>query len=313
MPGANITALTNSRTAEISLVKSPANRKPFATTKSENPMPIKDTLVAVLNTPAEGEEQFVASLKSAGADDARLEAAVANYRLQRGYADVVKAEDMDLVAKAAYGKKSKKKGNPFGKDDDDDDDDDEDVKKSKKSAVELTLKAAEVAALPDGIRASIELMMKSNQMLADQVKSLSGTVQELADSRDSAVLTAKAQTEFAHIPGMSHEQVGAMMKSASKAGVGDDMIKMLKTINEVSKSSGIFRMAGSAGGGNGGGASAQAKVEALAESLTLKSADGTPMSKAQKIQHVLEHTSEGKALYHDYLTENPAQRARYGF
>ena len=87
MPSNSINMLTNLGTKELSLVRRGANNKRFALTKSEDVMPLEELLKSVLETPAEGEDNLVASLKSAGADEEAI------YHIGRSMAENIDVAD----------------------------------------------------------------------------------------------------------------------------------------------------------------------------------------------------------------------------
>lgn len=97
-----INMLTGVRTDEVSLVRRGANNRRFALTKSEDrDMKFPELLQSVLATKAEGEDELVATLKSADATDEAIEVAVAQYRFQNGFKDKLSPDTFATVAKAA--------------------------------------------------------------------------------------------------------------------------------------------------------------------------------------------------------------------
>lgn len=304
--------LTQTQTHEVSLVRRGANRKVFAVTKSESFM---DPLKAVLSTPAEGEEQFVAALKSAGADQARIDASVAIYRIQKGFADKLKTEDHVAIAKSA-GLELAAKAKKADDEEDEDEEDDEDMpaflkkKKAKKSAEALALEGVSPEAAAK-IEAAFTAKSAEVTELTETVKSLSGMVKTLVEKSDTQQYVAKAARDFAHVPG-TPDEIGAVLKSAEKAGVGDVIGKLLGTVNTLVQKSALFGNVGTAGAAGTSG-DAWSKIEKLATGLTMKSESGAEMSQAQKISYVMKSTAEGRELYRQYLADNPAQRAKHNF
>jgi hypothetical protein len=292
--------LTATTTREVSLVRRGANKKRYAITKSESAMSVFE---AVLKTAAEGEEQLVESLKSAGADQKRIDAAVAAFRVTKGFSDVITPEDAELIAKAAKG-------------DEDDEDESDDLpafmkgKKSKK-----TKKSAEpdLSALDPATRAQVESVFKSNQDLTAQIGQLTNVVKGLVDSGTKQQYVAKAASEYSHIPG-TPDEIGAVLKSAHDASpeLGAGIEKLLGMVNGLVQKSAMLGSVGTPGGAGAGG-SAWSRIETMAGQLTLKSDSGVEMSKEQKVAHVIAKTAEGRQLYREYLAENPAQRAKHNF
>jgi hypothetical protein len=302
-----VTMLSNLATNEVSLVRRGANRKVFAITKSQGGTM---NLKAILDTPAEGEEKLVETMKSAGADDKRVAASVAAYRLQKGLADVLKGEDVAAVAKAAgielpvakgggqdeepgtgTASEDDKPGKPAG------------LKKAKKSAGELDL-----SGLTAEDRAQVEAVMKSQASLVEKTAQLEKLVQSISDERTTAAFVAKAE-QFKHIPGSSQE-LGAVLKSAATVDpkLGDALLGIFEKVNGLVAKSALL---GSVGvGGVTTPNSAAAKLDALIDGVVQKSAGKVSREKAYS--EVLK-SAEGKELYREYLAENPAQRARVNY
>ena len=286
--------LTHLSTLEVSSVKKPANRKRFAITKSENQMSVDTKQVVTIA--AEGETEFVATLKSEGASEDRIAAEVAIYRIKKNCADVLpqvekahKEPDGDENQGAdesddAYMKRAKKCG--F-----------EPKKKTAKSAdhQELEVMDPKVEAMFKSMNEKMELVEKSNR--------------ELTDRNQKLEYITKAEKEFPYAPG-STEENAMLLKSAHDAGpkAEEAMLSNLKRMSEfVQKNQTMMQATGIAGGANGNG-DAEAKLQALSKSITMKSEDGSPMTDAQRMVQVLK-TAEGRDLYNQYLAEHPKQHA----
>lgn len=308
MPLETIKMLSNLHTAEVSLVRRGANRKRYAITKSEEyHMPFNPkVLEAVLKTAAEGEDKLIATLKAAGADEKRIDAAVAQFRVQKGFADVVTAEDAELIAQAT-GVAKKDETDP-------DEPDDDDMPALLKKKAKKTKKSAEpdLSQLAPETRAQVEAVFKSNEALVGQVESLTGMVKTLVDNGAKSEYVAKAAKEFSHIPG-TPDEIGIVLKSAHDASpeLGAGIEKLLGMVNGLVRKSALLGSVGSTGGAGAGG-SAWERIQTLATGLTMKAGD-KDMTPEQKIAYVTEKTAEGRALYKEYLGENPAQRAKYNF
>jgi hypothetical protein len=275
--------LLHTDTLEVSNVKRAANRKKFAVSKSEISM---STVNAVISTPVEGEEQYVATLKSAGADAARIEAATAMFRLRQGYADVLKPEDLGVSTK------SKKAHEEPDGDEEMEMEEEEKAKKSKKSVVAPVSKSADLS--PE-MHARVEAVFKSNELLAQQVK-------ELTAKNELAEYTAKAEREFSHVPG-SRVELAATLKAAHDAGPDAEkrILSALSATNDIVRKSAMFQDIGTMGGG--GAADAHSKIQALAAGLTMKAENGNEMTPAQKYNYVITKTAEGRTLYNQYIEE----------
>lgn len=291
--GDQINMLSHLSTLEISNVKRAANRKRYAITKSEIEMNIKQ----VLSVAAEGEEQFVATLKSENASPERIEAATVAYRLRKNCADLLKPEDLGVVEKAHQ--------EPDGDEQGENETDEEfKARKAKKAAscksesqtgIEPGFKPAKKSEEAPVEDPRIEALFKSNQALADQVKAL-------VEKNDRLELESIAKSEFGHVPG-STEDLAKTLKAARDAGPETEKTvrAALKSINEMVSKSDHLNEVGTSGSGMAGGA--YQKIEALAEGLTMKADNGKEMTKAQKIAHVIAKTAEGRALYEQYNEE----------
>jgi hypothetical protein len=280
-----IKMLSNLSTLEVSTVKHAANRKRFAITKSETET-MSDVIKAVLGVKAEGEDQFVATLKSAGADDKRIEAATAMYRMRKGFADVLKPEDLGVTTKAHE--------EPDGDEQMEGETDEEyKARKTKKKSC----KSADQSDAP-GLVADprVEALFKSNQVLSEQVKQLVAKNQEME-------YVAKAEREFSHVPGSAID-IARTLQAAHAAGpdTAKQIESALKSVNEIVSKSAHLQEFGSTGGGMAGGA--YQKIQALANGLTMKSDKGREMTAEQKFNHVVTNTAEGRALYTQYLEEH---------
>ena len=175
-----------------------------------------EILEAVMSTPAEGEDALIETLKSAGADEDAMGAAVVQFRMQKGFKDVVPDEHFAAIAKAAgyvakaEGKKPKK--NPFAKPDEDEGD--EKVKKGLET-------------LDPEVRGTIEALFKSSKQTQDENKELRGVVKSLVDGQEEREYISKAEKQYEHVPGTSKE-IGLVLKNAH--GVSEEFGKNLEAI-----------------------------------------------------------------------------------
>ena len=281
--GDQIKMLSHLSTLEVSNVKRAANRKRYAITKSESTVDIQK----IMSVKAEGEEQFVATLKSEGATQDRIDAATAAYRIRKNCADVLKPEDMGVVAKAHK--------EPDGDEQGDDESDAEfKARKAKKS-----VKKSDVSPEMD---ARIEALFKSNADLLQKNAELAGKVETLTAKSADLEFEAVAKSEFGHVRG-SVSELAQALKAAHEAGPEAEKAirNVLKSAEEITSKSAMLHEVGSSGGGTNG--SAWQKIEALAGGLTMKSDSGKEMSKSQKIDYVVSKTAEGRALYEQYNRE----------
>ena len=283
--------LSNLKTYELTLTQRGANRRVFAIAKSAkgNVMPTKEIINALIDTPAEGEENLVATLKSAGMSQEKIDAATISLRLQAGMKDLVDTDTFDSVAKAA--------GYDFGKGKEGEDD--EDPKKKKKAKKpEGVKKSVDLDTLDPEAKAIVEGVFKSNADLVEKSAKMEETLKSLTSANEKREFVAKAAEDFSHI-NMESDALGSMLQQAD--AVGEDFSKgfnaLLKGMNEVVQKSALLQTTGSATI-SGGTADAWAKIEALAEGLVQKS--DKAMSKAEAVSVVMK-TEEGQQLYNDYL------------
>ena len=254
-------------------------------------------LKAVLETPAEGEDQFIATLKSAGmTDQAKIDAAVTKYRMQKGLADKFDDGDDDVFLKAA-GLEVTPKADPKK---------DEPAKKSDPKPDESAVAKA-VSALGPELKAILEPIIKSNAEKDVQIGELSTVVKSLQEDKVTATYVQKAD-KLDFVPGNS-EKLGLMMKSAY--GVSDDFGKQIETlfgqVNTIVEKSSLLTSAGHPFLTEG--QDAWTEIEEIAKGMVQKSSDAS-MTQAKAIDLVLK-TESGADLYRRYLKENPAQRAQY--
>lgn len=289
--GRIITKLDSLQTAELSLVRRGANNRRFAVTKGMTNMDVSEVLQSVLATEAEGEQAVIATLKSAGLEGDALDVAVAHYRLQNGFADKVDAEAFGTVAKAAGYLVEKTAPKPEKK---------EPEKKASDS----------VSHKPAGMPEEMEKVWKSQQ---DEIAALRAenetnraeleSVKKAAQRRD---YVAKCEREYAHVPGMSSEEMADMLiqaESVSKS-FAESLEKQWRETAEAVKKSALLRSSGSRGSDANGG-DAWSRMESMAKERVEKSAGKIDMAAA--VEAVM---AENPSLYEEYLAENPAQRAR---
>ena len=299
MPEKVINMLTRLDTREVSLVRRGANNKRFAFTK-EHDMKFEQLLKTVLDTEAEGEETLIATLKSAGASDDSIEVAVANFRLQAGFKDKLSKEEFAVVAKAAGFEVAKAKK----KEDEEDEDEDEDggfpfggkkKKKTDKSHLPADMPVEMRKAFNDQA-AEMEVIKKEN---ADNKAELVA----LQKSSELKEYVTKCATLYAHVPGMSTDEMGDMLQKAYEVSedFGKRLEKQWKETSGALQKSALFQNQGNAHSSHDG-SSAMGKMETIAKEYIAK--DPT-MSHDVAIGKVMQDHPE---LYNEYLSENPAQR-----
>lgn len=307
-PPLPITMLSSLNTLELTVTKRGINGKRFAMTKGGLPME-PEVLQALMSTPIEGEKDFIATLKSAGVTDQKqIDAAVASLRVQKGMKDLVPSDTMLAVAKAAgYADVAKAVTPNEGVRDDKTDAESGKVDPKTKKKDPLG-KSVNMSGMSAEDRSTLEQMFKSNQELVAKSAQLEETIKSMRDEQETKQYVAKAAADFDHLP-MGSEELGMMLKSAhaSSSDFAKGFEKLLGTMNELVKKSSMFTSMGAVAKSQSGGA--WQKIEALADGMVQKSAEGgKSLTKAQAIDVVLK-SEQGAALYREYLGDNPRQRA----
>lgn len=276
--------LSSLYTAELSLVKRGANARRYAVTKGMD-MNLQEVLQSVLSTEAEGEEALAKTLKSSGMEDDSVQVALAHYRLQNGFKDKVTKEAFEQVAKAAGYEVEKK------------------VEPTKKSEPQRSTK-------PAGMPPELETVWKSQQEAitqanerAERMERQLELVQKEARKKD---YVAKCEREYAHVPGLSADQMADMLLQAETVSkeFAESLEKQWALTAESVKKSGLLQASGSRGPVTTGG-SAWEKMQSMAKERVEKSAG--KLGGAQALDEVM---AENPDLYKSYLEENPAQVGR---
>jgi len=280
MPPKTITMLGSLTTAELSLVRRGANDRRFAVTKGMD-MDLQEVLQSVLATEAEGEKALTQTLKSAGLDEDGIGVAIAQYRLQHGFKDKVSKDAFAAVAKAAgY----------------------HDVKKTEPAP-----KPEPRSKTPADMPPELEAVWKSQQEAITAANERSEKLErQLEQVRKDALrkdYVAKCEREFAHVPGMTAEQMADMLIQAESVSkeFAEGLQKQWSATAEAVKKSGLLRASGSTGPRSTSG-DAWSQMQAMAKELVQKSAG--ELTSAKALDKVV---AENPDLYQEYLNQNPAQ------
>jgi hypothetical protein len=246
-------------------------------------MDLHEVLQSVLATEAEGEKALTQTLKSAGLDEDGIGVAIAQYRLQHGFKDKVSKDAFAAVAKAAgYGA-------------------------VKKAEPPTPPKPPEPRGKPAGMPPEMEAVWKSQQDAisvanerADKMEQRLEQVQKDAQRKD---YVAKCEREFAHVPGMTAEQMADMLLQAESVSkeFAASLEKQWKDTAEAVKQSPLLRASGATGPRSTSG-DAWSQMQALSKELVRKSAG--ELTSAKALDRVM---AENPDLYQDYLQQNPAQ------
>lgn len=183
-------------------------------------------------------------------------------------------------------------------DDADEDEEDEEVGKSSISKAALSSFAPEQRKLIEGIFKDHSDLVKKNMSLEKQLS-------EQKEEQRNKEIVAKA-AEFSHI-GLAQEEIVETLKDADKAGTKtyDRICKQFEVMNEQAEKGGLFKEIGHRG--HDSAADAQAKLDALVDSIVKKSDGKTTFEQAY--DDVMK-SAEGKKLYAQHVEEREQRRKR---
>lgn len=295
-----INMLTNVQTAEVSLVRRGANNKRFALTKSEDLMPknvIAALLTTVLATEAEGEDQLIATLKSANTDDEAIEIAVANFRMQTGFKDKLTKEQFAVVAKAA--------GLDIGKAGHREEDEEEDPKKPgffRNGKKMPTAKSHTPADMPVEMRKAFDDQSAALEAVRKEAADSKAEVTALRKEGELKGYIAKCVEKYSHVPGESTEDMGDMLQKAYEVSeaFGKRLEAQWEKSQEAIKKSVLLQTQGAAHATQDG-SSDWGRTEALAKELKTKDPSLSHMDALSKAME------QKPGVYDGYLSDNPAQ------
>jgi hypothetical protein len=291
---------------EVSLVRKPANGRPFYLTKAadKDAKPMDEKILAVLEQPAENEAKLEAVLKEEMSEDA-VRAVRAALRLLDAFKDEIPSDTLAGLADAAgmdammerkmdHGDMDKGEHMDKGKDMD---------KgygrmyKEDQATPEDVLKSADI---PEDLRPTLEALWKSNEEHAKRVSELENVLKSERDERLHKAETERVSKSFGHVPGVDASKVASLLIGIRKSAPEDaDAIEDLLAASEramVAKESGAFEETGSSSTEATSG-SAWGRIEGMAKELVTK---GDEPNRAKAIDTVLTQNPE---LYAEYLSD----------
>lgn len=309
-----INALEQLNTLGVSLVKRGANRKRLVT-KAEGTMDA-DT-IEVLKTiiedvPAENEGRADEILKTS---DEKARGAIAGIaRLMSSFKDVLTPEALEKAYELAgvEVQKTAKETNLPGVGQKEAADGTMTKKKGKVtvSTPEKQEDATEASRgvsksydhLPEEVRAEMAKLWKSNEEAVAKAEAAETRAKAIESEALLKTYVAKAEKEFAHVPGQQANELGALLKSLHDQNpeTASKVEALLKAAEAALGTSEMFRERGSS---QSTGGSAQAQLDALAKGLVQKGEEGITYAEAYS-QVMKDHPN----LYSQYLLENPSQR-----
>lgn len=299
-------------TIGVSLVREGANGKVFAVKKSKGDTMNMEEIKAVLDVPAENEEQFDIVMKGKAVSKAAV-VGKAMMRLMSAFRDEMdddmmaelskqmgfprdaanlqnqhkmeqeKQEEEDMMKKIAATKKQ------YDGKKDDEEDMKEDMMEEKGCGVKKSKE--------------LEFVMKEKEELVQKAKKLADELQAEKDARRQREFVTKAKEQYGHVP-IAADALGTLIKHSydSSESLGKGIEELLSKVESVVKSSNLFQETGTnlSQFANGGGA--WGKIQKMAKEYTQKS-DGS-LSQEAAVDRVMR---ENPDLYIEYLNENPAQ------
>lgn len=291
-----IKMLSGLNTSELTLTRRGANNKRYAMTKNGAYLMDSEVLQAIMQTPAEGEEEFTKTLKSQGMDDEKLTAAVSQYRLQKGMKDLVDDKTMENITKSAgYNfEKPAPKEKVVEK------------KKKKMDKKEDIKKTLDLSGLDEDTKQQVESIFKSHDSMSKRTSELEEVIKSMKSESMEKEYIAKAAKDYSDLP-IESEKLGVMLKTANEVDedFGKNFEELLGKMNNlVNKSAALTTVGANNTATNGG--DAWSKIASLADGIVQKS-DDLNMTEAKAIDMVLK-TERGQALYNEYMMDNPSQR-----
>ena len=271
---------------EVSLVKKPANGRPFYLAKAaDKGTEMNEKILAVIDTPAENESKLDAILKEEMSEDA-VRAVRAALRLLDAFKDEIPSDTLAGLADAAgMDHMEEEKGYTMEKAD-------------EEPQPESLLKSADI---PAELRPTIEALWKSNEEAAERVAQLESVLKAERDEQLLASETERVAKSFGHVPGLESDKLAAMLIELRKAAPESaDSVEDVLSATEramVAKETGAFEEAGQTVAPEPAASTAWGRVEAMASELVTK---GERDTQAQAIDDVLTRNPE---LYAAYLAE----------
>ncbi len=195
-------------------------------------------------------------------------------------ADAADADEEDDVEKSGVKKADKPKG--------------------ESKVAEQVLKAdgsLNLEAIPEAVRPAVEHIFKAQQELVKKNADLTKELEDRKSAEAKREVVAKADS-YTHL-GIPKEEIVATLEDAKKAGTEAyiRITKQFDTLNEQSRTSGLFKEVGSSLSGGPGSAGAWEAIEKAAISFVQKS--GEKMTKEAAVEKYLE-TDEGNRQYAEY-------------
>ena len=271
MPDA-INLLSGLSVEELSVVKRGANGKRIAMTK-DYAMEFNETVKNVVETPAEGEAEFLETLKSHKLTEEQQASAVAQFRFSKGFKDKVSDEVHAEVAKAAGYSIAKAKAKK--EEDEEDEDEDKDLpaflqgKKGKKAEMEEGMKKRF-----DDQSEELAAMRKSDEAKDKLLKSANDRIEKIEKKAERDSLVVRCEKEFPYVPGMTADTQADILISVGDAKSREAIEKSWKASSKAAESNELLKTLGNNDDQDTDGTANERLNKAVAERMT-KSADLT--------------------------------------
>jgi hypothetical protein len=295
--------LSDLEVLEVSLVRKPANGRVFHLMKSadekESSMTLDaEKIAALLETPAENEEQLNELISKEEMSEDAVRAVRAALRLLDAFKDEVPSDTLRGLAAAAGMDLHMEEERQDMDEDEESDDMGKGYQKPSMKSTEDLLKSADI---PDSLRPTLEKLWKSSEESRARVNELESVLKSERDDMLHKSETQRVAKSFGHVPGVDAEKLAETLIAMRKASPeGADAFEDVLTATEaamVAKADGAFEETGTTVPTDSGGRTAWAKIEGLAGELVTK---GDAPSRAKAIDHVLTQNPE---LYSAYLAE----------
>lgn len=182
------------------------------------------------------------------------------------------------------------------KEDDDEDDENEEGQVEKSDKVT----GVDWSKVPVEQRPHLQALFKQNEVIQKQNEELREQITKRDEAEKERSFVAKAES-FTHL-GLATEEVVATLRDADKISKDayERVCKQFETLNEQGRTSETFKVYGSRASNNSG-AGAEAKLQALVDSVVAKSSGGK--TKEQIYDEVCK-SAEGKKLYVEAMKEH---------
>ncbi len=299
-----LTALTDLRAQEVSLVTRGANKKKRFPIFKKEPSMSSDflkVLKSVMETETDAEAKLAEVFDAQKMSEQGMEAVRGALRILAGFKDQLPGDVMEkLASMAGYEPPSKEPGNEYTE-----------PKEGSKDGDPVTK-----SELSPEVRAALEPVLKAQedqiQALKEQVAKSEAALQAEREQRDLEAWVTKCQAELPFYPGKSADELGKMLFTLHKQmpELAASQFEAMKQASVTIEKSQLLSDAGLRPSSTGSATlhrndTAWSKIQKMADGIVEKSND-LNLTKEKAIARVMK-SAAGKELYNQYLIEHPAQ------